>query len=244
MKILKYKKYGKNRYKVILEDNEEIVLYEDIILKYNLLLTKEIDNIDDILNDNNKYELYDKVLSYINKRIRCESEIRSYLKKYTSDSNIINNIVDKLYKNKLINDSLYIKSYIHDKINFTNDGPIKIKNDLLKLGFDNYNIEDNLVEFNDKLQKEKIDNYISKYLKSNNKSLYSFKQKMLLNLISLGYEKELIVSRLNKVYFNDNESLEKDKEKIRKKYSKKYSGYELDNIIKRKLYEKGYRDFD
>ena len=35
MKITKYKKVGKNRYNVYLEDSQ-ICLYEEIILKYNL----------------------------------------------------------------------------------------------------------------------------------------------------------------------------------------------------------------
>ena len=40
MKIKKYIKQGLNKYKVVLEDNTSIVLYEDIILKYELLLKK------------------------------------------------------------------------------------------------------------------------------------------------------------------------------------------------------------
>ena len=34
MKIIKYKKMSKGRYKVFLDNNKEIILYEDIILKY------------------------------------------------------------------------------------------------------------------------------------------------------------------------------------------------------------------
>ena len=68
MKIKKYIKQGLNKYKVVLEDNTSIVLYEDIILKYELLLKKEISNLDTILKENNKYELYDKCLNYLNKK--------------------------------------------------------------------------------------------------------------------------------------------------------------------------------
>ena len=241
MKILKYIKSGKNKYKVILENQEEIILYEDIILKYELLLKKEINDLDNIILENNKYLLYDKVLEYLNKRIRSEKEIKDYLKKYTSDTNIIDEIISKLFNNRLLNNELYIKSYIRDKINFTSDGPYKIKDYLLKQEFDSYLIDDMLIEFTDKLQKEKINNYINKYLKNNSKSLYVFKQKMLINLINLGFDKELINSCLNKIYFDDSNNLLKETEKIRKKYSKKYKGIELENIIKRKLYEKGFK---
>ena len=79
MKIIKYIKVSKSKYKIILEDNETITLYEDVILKYELLLKKEIIDLNSILEFNKKYELYYKVLSYINKKIRCEREIINYL---------------------------------------------------------------------------------------------------------------------------------------------------------------------
>ena len=68
MKIIKYIKSGKNKYKLLLDNNEEIILYENIILKEELLLKKEIDNLESILKKNEEYSLYDKVLSYINKK--------------------------------------------------------------------------------------------------------------------------------------------------------------------------------
>ena len=63
---------------------------------------------------------------------------------------------------------------------------------------------------------------------------------MLLNLLNLGYSKEDITSCLDNLSLDDTSTYEKEKEKLYKKYEKKYSGYELDMIVKRKLYEKGY----
>ena len=42
MKINKFKKVGKNKYKVIF-DNTELTLYEDVILKYDLLIKNDVD---------------------------------------------------------------------------------------------------------------------------------------------------------------------------------------------------------
>ena len=240
MKILRYKKVGKNKYRLELDNFDEIILYEDVILKENLLIKKEIDNLENIININNEYALYDKTLSYLNKRLRCEKEIREYLKKYTKDINQIDIIINKLKDKHLINDELYIKSYIHDKINLSNDGPLKIKKDLESLGFNIYDIEDRLLEFNNNLIKDKIERYINKQLKINKKSLYIFKQKMLLNLTNLGYLKEDILEYLNNIEIDEDNLKDKEKDKLIKKYSKKYSGIELDKIVKQKLYEKGY----
>lgn len=242
MKIKKYIKTGSNKYKIILENDESLILYEDVILKFELLLKKEIEDLKEIQEYNQKFELYDKALSYISKRIRSEVEVRKYLSKYTTNQEDINNIVNKLYENNFLNNKLYIKSYINDKLYLSLAGPIKIKNDLINLGFQSNDIEDELIIFNQELITERIEKYITKQLKSNSKSLYVFKNKMLVNLINLGYSREDIIVCLDKINFVDSDLKEKELEKLRKKYSKKYSRYELEIIIKRKLYEKGYRD--
>ena len=242
MKIKKYIKVGSNKYKVILSDDTSLVLYEDVILKFNLLLEKEIKDLDLVLSYNEKFSLYDKVLGYISKKIRSELEVRNYLKKYTSSLEDIDNIINKLNENNILNNENYIKSYINDKIYLSLDGPNKIKNDLINLGFDSYLIEDELVIFTKELIVERINKYINKELKHNSKSLIVFKNKMIFNLTNLGYLQSDILSCLDNVRVDDLNLKEKEIEKLRKKYSRKYEGFELDMIIKRKLYEKGYRD--
>ena len=212
MKIKKYIKQGLNKYKVVLEDNTSIVLYEDILLKYELLLKKEISNLDNILQ------------------------------KYTSNQWEIDKIISKLKENNYLNNKLYIKSYINDKFYLTLEGPIKIKKDLINLGLPENDILDELTIFNQEIIKERIEKYLTKQERINKKNLYTFKNKMLLNLLNLGYLKEDIMSYLDNISFDDTSLKEKEYTKLKLKYSKKYSGYELEQVIKRKLYEKGYRD--
>lgn len=242
MKIKKYIKTSRNKYKIILNDDTSLILYEDVILKFNLLLTKEIQDLEEILKYNDKFSLYDKALAYISKKQRCESEIRKYLSRYTESLDDINNIVKKLQENNFLNSKLYIKSYINDKIYLTLEGPNKIRNDLLNLGMNLEEIEAELVIFNQELIEEKIKKYIAKNIKSNKKSLYQFKNKMLLNLTNLGYFRDDILKYLDNINIDENNLKEKEIVKLRKKYERKYSGYELEMIIKRKLYERGYRD--
>lgn len=46
MKILKYKKKKNGQYELMLESGEELSLYEDVILNFDLLLKKTIDEED------------------------------------------------------------------------------------------------------------------------------------------------------------------------------------------------------
>ena len=58
MKILKYKKLKSQKYQVFLDNLEILELYEETILKYDLLITKKVDEkiLEELLEYNKKYE--------------------------------------------------------------------------------------------------------------------------------------------------------------------------------------------
>ena len=238
MKIIKYVKSGKNKYRVYFDNGKNLVLYEDVILKFELLLKGEVKDLSSVISYNNKYELYDKVLGYISKKLRCEKEITKYLDRFDIDNDTKEEIINKLKLNGLLNNNLYIKSFIHDKVALSLDGPLKIKHELLRLGFK----EEEIDVFNKELIRERIKKYINKQLKSNNKSLYIFKNKIVLSLVNLGYKREDIYSELDNISIDDSSLKEKEEKKLREKYQTKYQGYELEMMIKKKMYEKGFRD--
>lgn len=89
--------------------------------------------------------------------------------------------------------------------------------------------------------KERIDKLINKYLKLNNKLCgKALKTKIYNNLVNLGYDKNMILSLINNYDFNNNSNAKKIYDDLYKKYSSKYEGYELDMVIKQKMYQKGY----
>jgi len=243
MKVVKFIKDKGNKYKVIIDD-ETYKLYDDTIIKYNLLSKKEIDKklLDEILSYNDELLSYYESIKYINRKLRSEKEIREYLKKKEISASIINKTVKLLYDNNFLNEDLYLKSYINDRINLSNDGPLKIKRDLLKLGLKEEDIIDRLNTISSDIWLDRIDTIVSKKIKGNSKySSYMLKSKVLLNLTNLGYYKEDILSILNRYDIIDSDIYLKEKEKAYKELSKKYSGYELEQKINARLYRKGFR---
>jgi regulatory protein len=243
MKVVKFIKDKGNKYKVIIDD-ETYKLYDDTIIKYNLLSKKEIDKklLDEILSYNDELLSYYESIKYINRKLRSEKEIREYLKKKEISTSIINKTVKLLFDNNFLNEDLYLKSYINDRINLSNDGPLKIKRDLLKLGLKEEDIIDRLNTISSDIWLDRIDTIVSKKIKGNSKySSYMLKSKVLLNLTNLGYYKEDILSILNRYDIIDSDIYLKEKEKAYKELSKKYSGYELEQKINARLYRKGFR---
>lgn len=242
MKILKYKKTSRGRYKVTL-DSDEIILYEDVIIKNDFLLRKNVDTflLDKVLNENILYEAYDLALGYIETRLRTEKEIIKYLEKKGYNTNTISDVLNRLKSNNLINEVKYVEAYTNDKINLSSYGPFKIKRDLSDLGISIEVIENYLNTIDDEVWSNKLDKIIDKKVKSmKNKSLYMIKNKLRADLTILGFDKDMINLKLNSLDKNDEDSLKKEMEKAYNKYSKKYEGDALKMQIKNHLYKKGF----
>ena len=241
MEIIKFKKDKGNTYKIYFNDGNIISLYDDVIVKYNLLVNKSMDNrlFNEITKYNDFLNGYYKSIKYINKKMRSELEIEKYLIKLDIKKKEIDEIIKLLYKDGYLNRDMYVKAFINDKYNLSNVGPIKIKKDLISLGYSENEFVDYLMSID---WNERINKIISKKIKLNHKlSVNALKTKILNEIVKLGYEKSDIIEKINNFDFgDDNIFLEKELVKIKNKYSKKYSGNELEYKVVNYLYKKGF----
>ncbi len=245
MKIVKYEKKKNGMYQVFFDDGNNVDLHEEIILKYQLLIKKEasVEMIDKMLDENKKYIAYDLAIKYISKKMRTAKEIEEYLKKSNIDVNTINEVNDILIKNGYLNDKIYCDAFVNDSLLLRNDGPLKIKDRLLALGIKEDIINASLKQYNDSLQKERIEKLVDKEIKINrNKSTVILKNKIINKMYVLGYTKEIVNEVLNNTKFkSDKEAYEVQYKKIYDKLSKKYSGKDLEYHVNQKMYMLGFR---
>lgn len=242
MKVLKYKKI-KNKYRVYFDNDIKIDLSDNIILKYDLLLKKEIDNktFDQLVLDNNKEDIYNNAVKYISIKMRSKEEIYNYLNKKGYDKEDINNTINRLEKNNLINDDIYIKSYIHDRFYLSSEGLNKIKNYLINLRLDESVIDKYLDEIDREDVIDKLNKLVDKKIKSNkNYSGNILKLRLMNYFIEQGFDKSDIEDVLNNKDLSNIDNGIKEYNKLYNKYSKQYGGYELENLLRNKLYQKGY----
>ncbi len=204
MKIIKYKKGSNGKYKLLLEDGTTIDTYEDVILNNNLLYKKEIDNnlYNVIINDNMYEEAYNKSVSYIEVRLRSTNEIKVYLKNKKYSEEVINSTINRLLKNNILNDEVFAKAFINDKLNFTTMGPYKIELELKKHYIDTNIISTYINNIDEDILYEKIDKLITKFMKTNKKHKgFMLKNKIYNNLLNLGYKSSMILEILNNYEF-------------------------------------------
>ena len=243
MKIIKYKKLINNRYKVTLDNNIDLTLYEDVILKYNLLICGKIDekDLDKIKQDNLFYEIYYNALNSLKVRSKSAYTLKISLIKKEYDEDIVEDVINKLIKQGYLNDRVFCISYINNQIITTNRGPYRIRKELIDNRISEDIINEEMDIFTDDLQRERIDKIIDKFIKSNhNKGGFVLKNKIINNLINLGYD----IDNINRVIDTKNfkvskDLIDKEYNKLYKKLSTKYRGNELEYKIKDKLYKKG-----
>ena len=242
MKILKYKKISRGRYKLT-TDTSELVLYEDVILKNNLLYNKDItlEILEKIMNENIYYEAYDLSLSFIEKKLRTKKEVINYLEDKGFNKRVIDETIKKLESVNLLNVRAYVEAYVNDKVNLGNSGPYKIKKELVNLGIDEEEINEYLNTISEDIWLSKLDKIADKKMVSlKNKSLFMIKNKLNMDLAIMGYDKNMINEVLSKLTKNDGEAMKKEMEKAYNKYSKKQEGEALKRQIKNHLYKKGF----
>lgn len=243
MKIKGIKKLSSNKYKIEFIDAKSIITYDNVILENNILLKKEIDadTYIKLTKENGYYEIYTKAVKYIVTKLRCEKEIREYLKKYTEEKTLIDKIIEQLKKEGLINDERYIKAFIEDKVNLTTWGPYKIERELEKLGMNEEKIKNILSKYELEIFENKVKKIILKKEKANkNTSTYILKQKLERELYDLGYPSDMIKENLLTIAFDESKIINKELEKIYIKLSKKYEGQNLYYNVKQKLLQKGF----
>ena len=158
MKIMKYKKGSKGKYKVVLEDGRELSFYEEVILKYQLLIKKEID--DELLIEADQYnqecDVYYVALHSIENRYKSIFELRMWLKKKEYPDELIEKAIDTLKRQGYLNDLSYAKSYVNTQMITTHNGPYKIMRDLQDKKVDSDYINEAIEVFSFEEQEERV----------------------------------------------------------------------------------------
>lgn len=247
MKIEGVKKTKSGKYKITFDNNETLNTYDDVILNNGLLFNKEVDSdlLDQLNIETSYYDIYNKTIKFISRKLRSEKEVGQFLEKNNVTTSDKKKIIKKLKEIRLINDVFFANAYCQDRINLSNDGPYKIKNELISNDIDENIIDEVMSRVDENLVYEKLTKLIIKKINSNHtKSNYMLKQKIVGDMINLGYSKEMIVEIIDDNLKSNKGVIGNEYKKIYRKLEKKYEGEELERQIRLKLIQKGFSSED
>ena len=242
MKINSIQVKSGNKYLLIIDD-KKYILYDDVIIKYQLYNKKEIDEslLKKINDDQNFYTAYYKMISFLSYKMRTEQEVRNKLRSYHLGKSLTDLVVDKLKEDNYLNKDKYLNSFFHDQIALTLNGPDKIKFDLKKIGYNEDEIDNLIYSINEDEWLNRINKIIDKKLKANHTlSCRMFNLKIRQHLNGLGYSNDL-VDKIGDIVFDDKQIYQKTYDKLYKQYKNKCKDSDLENKINNKLYQLGFK---
>lgn len=242
MEVVSYKKMSGNVYKVTLDNGEEYKLYDELILKYELLIDRRLDEkkLEKILEENHGLKAYFKALKYIGLKMRTELEVRRYLKKYEFSAQVISQTIRKFKLGGYLDERKYAKAFVNDAVNLGMNGPKKIGEQLTKLGIEEKISKEFISRIDRQVWLDKIEKLIYKKSKTNRVGEALFKSKVYSDLLVGGYHSEDIKCVLENYSLDDREAFMKEANKVYNKLCIKFVGTELKLKFKAKMYSKGF----
>ena len=235
MKVEKISKTKSNKYKIKFDNDENLITYDDVIINNNLLSKGDIDDdkLSKIFKDTEYYDVYNKVIKYLSRKMRSEKEVKDFLSDFELKEDDKNKIIDNLKKISLINDVTFSKAFVTDRFNLSNDGPFKIKRELERHNVNDDVIEDAISYICEGELCDKVTNMVLKKIKSNKKdSSYILRQKVVMDLSNKGYDKGLVSDIFDANKKDDKAAIEYNYNSILRREPK---------IDRKKLFQKLYK---
>lgn len=175
----------KDLYKVTIND-ETYELNIETVLKYRLVVSKEVLDLNEILEADQMLSDYLKIKNYLIKYPKTIKEVKNKYK----DVLKLEDIIERLKEEHLLDDYRYAKSYL-ENLMYKNESKLVIKYKLKEKGIDEEIINELLALY--VVDKDKLKQTILKYKDSKNGDL----NKTISHFLRKGYDYNLIKELLN-----------------------------------------------
>ncbi|WP_458414614.1 recombination regulator RecX [Schinkia sp. CFF1] len=221
---------------------------QDVLIEFQLRKgnTYTEDELKEILYKDEIKKAFNLALHYLSFRMRSEKEIRDYLQKKAYTEEIIEIVLQRLRKNRYVDDVEFAKAFVRSRVYNSTKGPLMIRQELQQKGISEATIQEGLMEFPDEKQLELAAQFVEKNAKQK-KSLsdYQIKQRISQALLGKGFPQSIVKTALSQLVIEKDEedplaAVAKQGEKAFKKYSNKFEGWELEQKVKQYLYQRGF----
>jgi len=241
-------KNNKERYNLYLDEVYAFSVDEAVLIKYQLSKGKVMEGftIDEIVFDDEVRKAYNKAITFLSYRMRSEHEVKKKLQMSEFGEAVILEAIRKLYEHGFLNDESFTKALVATQKKNSKKGPTAIRQDLKKKGIEKGLQEEVLATYTEDEQVTIASTLTEKIInQSQDKTPRQIKQKVQDTLQRKGYNFSIISQALAKF------DLEKEQDewvdiiatqgdKVWRKYSSKYAGFDLKKRVKQALYLKGF----
>lgn len=136
--LVEKQKRGKHRYNIFLNEEYAFSVHEDILIKHRLVKGESVDlqDIERIIQDEERNNSYMKALRAIGRRPHSSSELKRKLKESGYEPPIIEWVIEKLASQNYLNDEEFAKMWTDSRIISQKKGRNLVRQELQQKGID------------------------------------------------------------------------------------------------------------
>lgn len=237
-----------NRFNIYLDHQYAFSVSEDILIRYHLHKGLELTetDIEKIQQADDRHRYYVMAIRYLSYRMRTEQEVRQYFRTKDVHPEVVEDMIDRLHREKLLNDEEFAKAFVRDRIQQTTKGPLIIKKELMEKGVSTSIIEKVIENYSYEKQLEKASKFAEKQLRRQSKHSYQKRLDQLkVKMTQRGFSQTIVNDVIQTLNFEkDTEeeyhTLVIQADKLYEKYRKKHDGFELIQKLRAALYRRGF----
>lgn len=245
-------KRNSERYNVyLLENGKEYYAFsvdEKTLIDFHLRKGMELEGstIEQIKQKDYQAKAYNMAIRYLSYRMRTKKEMVDYLVKKEMDEEVIQQVLTKLESEGLLDDGAFADAFVRTRINTSTKGPQLIKRELLQKGVSEEEANTALEMYTYEKQLDKLIRLVIKTFKPTSKKSYQEQiRSMKVSFLQKGFGADVIQeaiteAQLEKDEEQEYETLQIQGEKLVRKYSKKDTGFILQQKVRAGLYRKGF----
>lgn len=245
-------KKNKQRFNIFLKDGEkdyyafsvdEAILVKNMLRKDMELTDAELEN---LMKETSSYKAYSLCIQFLSYRMRTKREIYNYLIKKEIDEEAIPEIIDRLVREKLVDDREFALMFTRTRIQTSLKGPTVVKQEIMEKGVTSEIADEAIELFTYDIQKEKAEKLLDKKSKQQQKhSHFKEKQKLQQHLMEKGFRGDVVKELLEE--WNEQKDTSEEwnavkyqGERLWRRHSKQLTGYSLNQKVKQGLYQRGF----
>jgi len=245
-------KKNNQRYNIFLKEEEGekygFSVDEAILIEYRLRKGLELDEsfIQTLKKQDTYYQSYALAIRYLSYRMRTKKEVYDYLKEKIDEYHIPD-IIDRLVKERLLDDGEFAKAFVSTRINTSTKGPQLVKRELIEKGVATILAEEAITQYTFEVEYEKAMKWVQKKLRSSKKdSFQKQRQRIQATLMQKGFTQDVIKEVMEEIKQEKDINQEKKAlvhhgKKLLHKHQRKFSGFELRQKVKEGLYRQGFQ---
>lgn len=147
-----------------------------------------------------------RIAAYCSRAERCESDVRKKLVAWELEDSVVKRIIERLKKEKFLDDARFCRSFVNDKLKFNKWGKTKIVFELKKRNISASIYNPILEELSGDQFEEQLIHILSVKAKSvKGKTEYERKTKLIRFALSRGFSMDMTIRCVNKLLGGDYE---------------------------------------